>query len=353
MSGMTLRLDDLARLVGGVLVGDSETLIGAVAPIEIAAAGDITFVANPKYLGKLSECRASAVIVTPGVDTAELPRIETENPYLAFAKILTRLKVQSAEPLGIMAGAFVDPDARIGEGVTLYPGCFVGAGAQIGDGSILHPGVTIYPGAKIGRDVILHAGSVVREHCVLGDRVILQPSAVIGSDGFGYAPDGQGYYKIPQVGIVVLEDDVEVGSCSCVDRGTMSETRISQGTKIDNLVQVGHNVQLGEHSILVSQSGIAGSTRIGRRCTLGGQSAVSGHLKLGDNVTIAGRGGVTKDVASNQVMSGIPAIPHKDWLKASMSFSKLPEFRKELKEMKNKMARLEALLKERNEDGSQ
>jgi UDP-3-O-[3-hydroxymyristoyl] glucosamine N-acyltransferase len=187
----------------------------------------------------------------------------------------------------------------------------------------------------------VYAGVVIRERCVLGDRVIVQPNAVIGSDGFGFAPDGQRYVKIPQVGRVIVEDDVEIGACSCIDRGTLGDTRIGRGTKIDNLVQVAHNVQVGDDCILVSQSGIAGSSVVGRHCTFGGQAAVAGHLKLGDNVTIAGRGGVTNDVASNQVMAGLPLMPHREWLKSAMTMTHLPEMRRELRQLRQRLLELE------------
>jgi len=353
MGGKVLSLGELCELVGGTLCGDPLTPISAVAPIDAAGPGAITFLANPKYLAKLSGCRASAVILTPGVETQMVNRIETRNPYLAFAKILKALRVPEPEPRGVMAGAFVDETADIGVDVSIHPGCVVGANVEIGDGAVLYPNVVLYEGVRVGKDAVLHAGAVVRERCILGDRVILQPGALIGADGFGYAPDAEGYFKIPQVGIVVLEDDVEIGASSCIDRATMGETRIQRGTKIDNLVQVGHNVRIGEHCILVSQSGIAGSTSIGQRCTFGGQSAASGHLKIGDSVTVGGRGGVTKNLESNQVVSGLPVMPHKEWLRATTSFAKLPELRTEIKEMKKNLARLEAMLLERDGDGSQ
>jgi UDP-3-O-[3-hydroxymyristoyl] glucosamine N-acyltransferase len=176
---------------------------------------------------------------------------------------------------------------------------------------------------------------------VLGDRVILQPNAVVGSDGFGFAPDGQRYEKIPQVGRVIVEDDVEVGACTCIDRGTLGDTRVGRGTKLDNLVQIAHNVGVGEDSILVAQSGIAGSTTVGRHCTVGGQTAISGHLKLGDNVTIAGKSGVTNTVEDNQIMAGFPLMPHRDWMKMAMTMTHLPEMRKELQQLNKRLQALE------------
>ncbi len=343
----TATLKELAELVGGSVVGDGALSIGNVAPIDTAGQGDITFVANAKYLSRLQTTKASAVIVAPGVDAPGLAMLVCRNPYLAFAKILTHFRVRKAPPKGVMAGAWVDPSATLGDNVTIYPGCYVAENVVIGSGTVLHPGVVLYANVRIGEDCLLHAGVVVREECVLGNRVIVQPSAVIGSDGFGFAPDGTTYYKIPQVGIVVVEDDVEIGAASCIDRAAMGETRIRRGAKLDNLVQIGHNVSIGEDTVLAGQVGIAGSTVIGNHCTFGGQAGTAGHIKIGDNVMVGGRGGIAGDTEPNQVLSGAPAIPHKEWLKASMGFARLPEMRKELLRLKRQIDEFERLLKER------
>jgi UDP-3-O-[3-hydroxymyristoyl] glucosamine N-acyltransferase len=206
--------------------------------------------------------------------------------------------------------------------------------------------VVLYAGVTIGEDCLLHAGAVVREDCRLGDRVILQPNAVVGSDGFGFAPDGQKYCKIPQVGIVEVEDDVEIGACACIDRAALGVTRIKRGAKLDNLVQIGHNVEIGEDTLLVAQVGIAGSTVIGNHCTFGGQAGAAGHIKIGDNVMVGGQSGIAGDTAGNQVLSGSPVMPHKDWLKASMSFAKLPDMRKEIGRLRRQLEALQTLVKE-------
>ena len=341
------KLQQLAELVAGEVVGDPNLDIFRVAPIDHAQQGDITFVANPKYLSQLATCRASAVIVTPETEVSGQNLITCKNPYLAFAKILTFLQGPEQPVKGIMAGASVAETANIAESATIFPGCVVGERVTIGAGTTLHPGVVIYADVTIGQNCILHGHSIVREGCRLNDRVILQPAAVIGSDGFGFAPDGSSYYKIPQVGIVVLEDDVEIGACSCVDRAALGETIIRRGTKLDNLVQIGHNVEVGEDCILVSQGGIAGSTKIGNHCTFGGQSAIAGHLTVGDNVMIGARGGASGNVAPNQILSGVPLMPHKQWLRATMSLPKLPEMRKDMQKMKKRLEELESLLKEK------
>ena len=340
-------LAELAQLVQGEVQGDPTIQISRVAPIDRATEGDITFVANPKYLPHLKGCRASAVIVAPGVDIGNRHVIVTANPYLAFAKVLAFLHDGVRPSAGIMPGAQVAPSANIDASATVYPGCVIGARVVVGARTVLHPGVCLYNDVVIGADCCLHAQSVVREGCHLGDRVILQPSAVIGSDGFGFSPDGKKYFKIPQVGIVVLEDDVEIGANSCVDRATLGETRVRRGTKVDNLVQIGHNVDMGEDCIIVAQVGFAGSTRIGNHCTFGGQSAVAGHLKVGDHVTIGARGGISGDLdAPNQILSGVPLMPHKEWLRSTMTLPKLPAMRKDLLQLKKRVAELEALLKE-------
>lgn len=343
-------LGALAELVGGQVRGNADLLISGVAPLDRAGAGEVSFLANPKYRGQLEATRAAAVIVHPSLDgVVGRPLILSRNPYLAFAKILAFFHPGPIYPRGVMAGAMVDPSAQIAATATVYSGSVVGAGARIGDGSVLHPNVTVYPHAEIGSDCLIHAGVIIRERCILGDRVIVQPNAVIGSDGFGFAPDGQRYEKIPQVGRVIVEDDVEIGACSCVDRGTLGDTRIGRGSKIDNQVQIAHNVQVGEDCILVAQVGISGSTEIGRHCTFGGQSATAGHLKVGDNVTIAARGGVSSDVAPNQVMAGVPLVPHRDWLKASMTMTHLPEMRRELHQLRQRLQALEKFIAKEHE----
>jgi len=340
------KLQQLAELVGGEVIGNPDLEIVRVAPIDQAQQGDITFVANPKYVSQLATCQASAVIVAPKMKVDGINLITCNNPYLGFAKILTFLQGPKHPFKGIMAGSSVSATAEIDATATLYPGCVVGERVKVGAGTTLYPGVVLYDDVTVGQNCVLHANATVREGCRLHDRVILQPSAIIGSDGFGFAPDGDRYYKIPQVGIVILEDDVEIGSCSCVDRAALGETVIRRGTKLDNVVQIGHNVDIGEDCILVAQSGIAGSSKIGNHCTFGGQAAVAGHLTVGDNVMIGGRGGATGNVAPNQILSGVPLMPHKEWLRATMSLPKLPEMRKEMKIMKKRLEELEARLKE-------
>lgn len=339
-------LNELAELVGGTVVGDGKAEIHRVAGIDSAKPGEITFLANPKYLPLLKTTQASAVMVMPGVEAPGVSLLVCPNPYLAFAKVLTALHVSKPAYRGVMEGAYVDPAAQLADGVTVYPGCVVGKNVSIGAGTTLYPGVMLYDDVTVGEDCLIHAGTVVREGCRIGDRVIVQPKAVIGSDGFGFAPDGSGYYKIPQVGIVVIEDDVEIGAGTCLDRAALGETRIGRGSKLDNLVQIAHNVKIGADSIIVAQVGIAGSTEIGKHCTLGGQVGVAGHIKVGDNTMVGAQSGISGSMPGGEVVSGTPAIPHRDWLKAATSFSKLPEMRKEIKRLKKQVEELQELTKE-------
>lgn len=342
-------LKELADLVGGTIVGEANVEIAALAPLDQARPGTISFLANPKYLPQLKGCQASAVLVGPDVaGPPGLTLVVCANPYLAFAKVLTRLHAQRPAPLGVLPGAQVDPSAQLGADVTVHPGSVVGRNVKIGAGTILYPGVILYDAVSVGSECTLHAGVVVREQCKIGDRVIVQPNAVIGSDGFGFAPDGERYYKIPQIGIVVVEDDVEIGAATCIDRAALGVTRIARGCKLDNLVHIAHNVVIGEDTVITAQVGIAGSAKIGRHCTFGGQSAAAGHIAIGDGLTFGGRAGVTGNLQGTpgEVYSGVPAIPHKEWLKAAMSFGKLPEMRKDLARLRHQLDALEKQLKE-------
>lgn len=339
------KLRELAALLDARVVGDPEIEIQRMATIDQAQTGDITFLANPKYLPLLAATQASAVIIGPEVEAPEkLNLLQCANPYLAFAKILTFLHVQRPEPQGISPRATVDPSAEIAAGVTIHPGCVVGARVKIGARTILYPNVVLYDDVVLGESCTIHAGVVIREGCRLGQRVIIQPAAVIGSDGFGFAPDGESYYKIPQIGIVVVEDDVEIGSGSCIDRAALGVTHLGQGVKLDNMVQIAHNVTIGAHTVMAAQTGISGSTKIGRHCTFGGQSSTAGHIRTGDNLTVAGRGALASSTEGDQIVSGAPAIPHRDWLKASMIFAKLPTLRKDVLRMQQEIDRLKHII---------
>ncbi|HIJ80129.1 MAG TPA: UDP-3-O-(3-hydroxymyristoyl)glucosamine N-acyltransferase [Desulfuromonadales bacterium] len=335
-------LRELADLLGGVVRGDEQRAVNGLAPLESATADKITFLANPKYAGKVAETSAGAVLMAPGGESYGRNIIEVANPYLAFAKLLTLFYTLPHPPLGVMPGASVAPQASIGEDASIYPGAVIGSGVTVGARSVVHPGAVLYEGAVIGDDSVIHANVVVRERCRVGNRCIIQPGAVIGSDGFGYAPDGSGYYRIPQIGIVVLEDDVEVGANSTIDRAALEMTLVKRGTKIDNLVQIAHNCQIGEDCMIVSQVGISGSAKIGNHVTLAGQVGVAGHLTIGDNVMIGAQSGVPSSIPANGGYSGSPVMPHKEWLRAMAVVPRLPELKKQLSSLEKRIAELEA-----------
>ena len=343
---MDKTLAELAQHVGGAVVGDGQVIIEKVAPIDEAGAGAITFLANPRYRRYLSGCRASAVIV--GVGGAQgLPLrngigyLEAADPYLAFAKILKFFELSPRFSETVSDHAHVDPTADLGPAVTIFPQAYVSRGAKIGRRTVLYPGVFLGAGSQVGEDCVLYPNVVVREGCRLGNRVVLHAGVVIGSDGFGYAGRGEGRVKIPQIGVVVVEDDVEIGANTTVDRATLGRTVIGRGAKIDNLVQIAHNVLIGENSVIAAQAGIAGSTRIGRNVTLAGQVGVVNHVEIGDGATIGPQSGVAKQVAPGAVLSsGLPASPHQEWLRVMTLLPQLPKLWQAVRGLEKKLAQL-------------
>lgn len=341
---LTRTVKDLADYLGGVVVGDGETVISGLGPLETAGPEAVTFLANPRYAAKVAETSAGAVLMAPGGERYGRTVIEMSNPYLGFAKLLTLFYTKPHEAVGVLPAANVSESATTGEGVSIYPGACIGRNVVIGDRSVIHSGAVLYDNVVVGEDCTIHANAVVRERCRIGSRCIIQPGAVIGSDGFGYAPDGSGYYRIPQIGIVVLDDDVEIGANSCIDRAAIEVTRIRRGTKLDNLVQIAHNCQIGEDCMIVSQVGISGSTKIGNHVTLAGQVGVAGHLTIGDNVLVGAQSGVPSSLPANAAYSGTPTMPHKDWLKSAMVVPRLPEMKRTVSSLEKRVAELEAKL---------
>jgi UDP-3-O-[3-hydroxymyristoyl] glucosamine N-acyltransferase len=336
-----VKLRELASRLGCELHGAGEVEIRGVAGIEEAGPGDLTFLANRRYVPHLATTKAAAVILAPGQD-APLSSLVSPNPYLSFARAVALIRPPSRPAPGIDPSARVDPTAEIGEGVHIGPLAVLGARVRVGPRTVLHAHVVVSEGAEIGEDCLLYPGVHVRERCRLGDRVTVQNGTVIGADGFGFARDGDGrYHKFPQVGTVVIEDDVEIGALSAVDRAALGETRIGRGSKLDNLVQVGHSVTVGEDSVLAGQVGIAGSSRLGRRVTLAGQVGVAGHLTIGDGATATAQTGIPSSVDPGAVVSGYPAIDNRAWLRSSAVFAKLPDLQKRVRELER---RLDALL---------
>lgn len=338
---MSLTLPDLAALVGCASPPDaSDQQFTGVASLDQAKSNEISFLGNPRYLPQLQTTRAGAVIVprselTPPDGVFLLP---VDNPSLAFAAIVDHFqKKQSTFIPGIHPGAHVAADVQLNpEKVSVKAGAVIESGARIGDGSEIGSGAYISHNVQIGNDCVIHANVSIRERCEIGARVILQPGAVIGSDGYGYEfADGK-HVKIPQVGIVVLEDDVEIGANSCIDRARFGETRIGKGTKIDNLVQIGHNASIGDHCLIVSQTGIAGSAKLGNNVTVAAQCGISGHLQVGDSIILAGRAGVTKNLTEPGVYYGMPARPMAKEQRRLASINLLPKLLKRLKKLEAK-----------------
>jgi UDP-3-O-[3-hydroxymyristoyl] glucosamine N-acyltransferase len=338
------RLKELADYLNGTVRGDETVCITGLAPLETAGPEDLTFLANPRYASRVAETRAGAVLMAPGGERYGRNVIEVPNPYLGFAKLLTLFHTRPHPARGVMAGALLGNGVTLGDGTSVYPGAVLGDAVQVGTGTVIHAGAVIYEGAVIGSDCVIHANAVIRERCRIGDRCIIQPGAVIGSDGFGYAPDGAGYYRIPQIGIVVLEDDVEIGANTTIDRAALEVTLVKRGTKIDNLVQIAHNCQIGENGMICSQVGISGSTTVGNHVTLAGQVGVVGHITIGDNVMVGAQSGVPNSLPANAAYSGYPVLPHKEWLRAMAVVPRLPDLKKTVATLEKRIAELEKKL---------
>jgi UDP-3-O-[3-hydroxymyristoyl] glucosamine N-acyltransferase len=344
---MEKSLGELAEKLGGKVIGDENVVIKGLASLDDATDGQITFLANPKYAPKVAVTRAAAVVLPPGAERHGKNVIEVKNPYLAFAKLLTIFHVRRPAAKGVMKGALVGENVTMGEEVTVYPGAYVADGVRLGARVVVHPGAVLYEGVEVGDDVTIHSNVTIRERCRVGNRVIIYSGAVIGSDGFGYAPDGKEWYKIPQIGIVVIKDDVEIGANTAIDRAALETTLIGRGTKIDNLVQIAHNCRLGENCMIVSQVGISGSAKLGEHVTLGGQVGVAGHLEIGAYTMVGAKSGVPGNLPANGMFSGIPTIPHREWLRSMGTVPKLPEIRKTLTSLEKRVQELEEKLAEK------
>ncbi|MDD5722122.1 MAG: UDP-3-O-(3-hydroxymyristoyl)glucosamine N-acyltransferase [Syntrophales bacterium] len=335
------RLREIAEHVGGTIVGDADVFVCNVRGIDEADEGDLTFLANPKYKDRLEETRASAILVSPGMTSPGKNLIVTNDPYRAMAMSLGLLYPEEASPPGISGEAFIESDAEIGEGATLYPGVYIGRRARIERSVVLYPGVFVGDDAIVGENSTLYPNVVVYKGCRIGKRVILHAGVVVGADGFGFANPGRDNRKVPQVGIVQIDDDVEVGANTTIDRGTLGKTWIQRGVKIDNLVQIAHNVVIGEKSIIVAQVGIAGSTKLGQSVILGGQVGVAGHITIGDNVMVGGQSGVHENISPNQTVSGTPHMRHLAWLRVQACKPHLPEMRKTVNSLLKRIEQLE------------
>ena len=340
-----LTLGEIAQILGGKLIGDPSIKVRGIKGIEEAEEGDLTFVVSEKYLKFLSSTRASAAIVFKEVDSP-IPLIILPNPYLGIVKLMEKFYPTKLPSPSISPHCWISPSAKIGQDVYIGPFVYVGDEAEIGNRVVLYPGVYVGPRVKIGEDSILYPNVVLYEGTIIGKRVIIHAGTVIGSDGFGYLKEGEANLKIPQIGGVKVEDDVEIGANCTIDRATFGWTTIGRGTKIDNLVQVGHNVSIGENCLIVAQVGIGGSTVIGRGVIIGGQVGISDHVKIGDEVKVSGKAGIFRDVEPGEKVGGLPQMPHGRWMRVAAELIRLPELRRSLKELEEKISLIEEKLKE-------
>ncbi len=337
-----IRLDEIARFVGGRLLGSGETLVSGVSSLEEAGPGDLAYVSAEQFVAVARASRARAFVVERPLPELDAPQIVVENPVHAFAGVVQRFFVPRLKPRGIAEHVSRGSDVSIGPDASIWPFVTLGDRVQIGARVTLFPSVYVGDDAVVGDDTVLYPNVTVREGSLLGSRVIVHSGTVIGSDGFGYIQHQGRHHKIPQIGAVTIEDDVELGANVTVDRGTFGRTVIKRGTKVDNLVQIAHNVTVGEDSILVAQVGIAGSTTLDHHVIVGGQVGIADHLTIGEQVRIAARSGVTRNVMPHQTVSGAPAMPHEEFIKAQAVIPLLPQLRRQVRDLQQRVERLES-----------
>jgi UDP-3-O-[3-hydroxymyristoyl] glucosamine N-acyltransferase len=352
---LSFTLQHLAELLGAELSGDPALVVGRIAPIEEAINGDVSFVANKKYEKHLASTAATAVIVSREtvVQRSDLALLRMSDPYNGFVAVLNLFHPHKryAAP-GIHDTAVIDPSASLGDDVTIAAGAVIGKEVRIGRGTVVAEGTVIRDGASVGEDCLVYPNVSILDHCVIGDRAIIHSGTTIGSDGFGFAPSGAEYTKIPQVGFVHIENDVEIGANCAIDRGTLGPTIIRSGVKLDNLIQIAHNVEIGENTVIAAQSGISGSTVIGKHVLIAGQVGVVGHIEIGENVTVGAQSGVAKSLQGpGKVFRGSPAREIHDELRLEAALRHLPDLIKTVREQERRIHELEELLAQRQEQG--
>ena len=336
-------LGELAQYVDGQIIGNPGIVIKSASTLERAGEGDISFLANIKYEKQMQKTRASAVIVgKEHTYTTGVPLLVAEDPYYAFMQILVLLHGhRKHKKVGISQKALICDTAKIGADCQIHNFVTIEDDAKVGNGCILYPGVYVGTGAQIGNDCIIYPNVTIYDGCRIGNRVIIQANAVIGEDGFGFASHKGVHHKIPQVGIVIIEDDVEIGSCCAIERGTLGDTIIGQGSKLSDLVAIGHGARIGQHCLLVPQVGVAGSASIGHHCVIGGQVGIVGHINIGNGVIIGAQAGVINDVPDGKVIAGTPAIDAGTAKRAYSLLEDLPEMRKSVRDLEKRLAELE------------
>ncbi|HOG17063.1 MAG: UDP-3-O-acylglucosamine N-acyltransferase [Syntrophaceae bacterium PtaU1.Bin231] len=341
-TGKRRTLEEIAGIVNGEILGDGSVGIDGIRPLQEAGANDLSFLANPRYKHQIATTKAGAILVGRNVRADGKNLLIVPDPYQTLGVLMRLYYPPATREAGISPSAVVEEGAEVSAEATVLPHVYVARGARIMRRAVLHPGVYIGEEAVVGEDSILHPNVAVYRGCLIGKRVILHAGVIVGSDGFGFAAPGTGNEKIPQIGIVQIDDDVEIGANTTIDRGTFGRTWIRRGAKIDNLVQVAHNVVIGENSIVAAQTGISGSARIGKGVLVGGQAGIVGHIAVGDGSMIAARSGIHKDVPPGSVVAGAPHKPHRDWLRTEACIAKLPELRRTLAELEK---RVEAMAK--------
>lgn len=344
---MEFSAKQIAAFVQGEIVGDETASVHTFAKIEEGVPGALSFLSNPKYTPYIYETKSSIVLVNKDF-VPEQPisatLIKVNNAYESLAKLMTLYEQSHPKRVGIDPLAYVAPTAKIGKDVYLAPFACVGDGAVIGDGTALHPHATVGSNAKVGANCILYAHATIYHDCIVGNNCIMHAGSVVGADGFGFAPSPNGYEKIPQIGIAILEDNVEIGANTCIDRATMGATVIHKGVKLDNLVQIAHNVEVGANTVMASQVGVAGSTKIGEWCMFGGQVGIAGHITIGDKVNLGAQSGVPGSLKANQQLIGTPPMEMKPYFKSQAIFRKLPDMYKEMSALRKELEELKQQL---------
>ncbi len=336
---MTFKLSDLAAKLGLTLKGEDKNISG-VATLEEAGPNDISFLANPRYIPQLAGTRAGAVVIHPDHSAEAATALISPDPYRDFSRLMYLFARPQGSLKGVSPQAFVHPEAALGQNCTIYPFCYIGPRAALGDGVTLFPGCYVGEDASIGPGTVLYPNVSLMAGTRIGAKCILHAGVVLGSDGFGFVPTPQGIEKIPQVGIVRIGDNVEIGANTTIDRASLGETVLDDGCKIDNLVQIGHNVRVGRYSMLVSQTGIAGSTKVGERVVMAGQAGIAGHLNIGDGAVVGPKSGVGKDIAPGQTVMGMPPMEGRQYLRYIVTAPKLMDMLKKIKQLEQDVAEL-------------
>ncbi len=342
---MEFTAKQIADFIQGKVVGDENAIINSFSKIEEGKPGAISFLSNSKYTHYIYTTEASVVLVNEDLELdkeVKCTLIRVKNAYEAVAKLLQLYESMKPKKKGISSLAFIDPTAKIGKDCYIGPFVAIAAYAEIGDGCILHPHASIGEKVRIGNNTEIHSNAVIYHNCKIGNNCILHAGSVIGADGFGFAPTANGYDKIPQIGIVTIEDDVEIGANTCIDRSTMGSTYVRKGVKLDNLVQIAHNTDIGANTVMSSQVGVAGSTKVGEWCMFGGQVGVSGHITIGNKVMLGAQSGVPGSIKDNQELIGTPPMEMKPYFRSQAIFRRLPDMYKEISELRKELNELKS-----------